>query len=89
MRCGTPRLQAVVCSRGLFAVCLHHRPATSDINGRNRVETQGILRRYDGRLRTQSKIHGLEADKFHVINAHPAAGKKIEDGTDLVRPATI
>jgi hypothetical protein len=55
MRCGTPRLQAVVCSRGLFAVLLRHRPAMPAINGRKRVETQGTLRRYYGRLRAQAK----------------------------------
>jgi len=33
------------------------------------------------------KIHGLKADSFYVITAHPATGEKIEASTDLVRPA--
>lgn len=55
MHPGTPRLQAVVCSRDPFAVFLRHRPAMTVTNGRKRVETQGILRRYDGRLRAQAR----------------------------------
>lgn len=55
MRSGTPRLQAVVCSRDPFAVFLRHRPAITTTNGRKRVGMQGILRRYDGRLRAQAR----------------------------------
>ena len=56
------------------------------LNGRKRAESHSpLLRKAAG----PSKIYGLEADNFHVINARPAAGEKIEDSTDLVRPVMM
>lgn len=89
MLSGTPRLQAVICSRGLFAVtcaialqsCLSMAENVLKHIGR----TAPLLRKAAG----PSKIYGLEADNFHVINARPAAGEKIEDSTDLVRPVMM
>ena len=89
MLSGTPRLQAVICSRGLFAVtcaialqsCLSMAENVLKHLGR----TAPLLRKAAG----PSKIYGLEADNFHVINARPAAGEKIEDSTDLVRPVMM
>ena len=86
MRCGTPRLQAVVCSRGLFAVHLRHRPEIMSLNGRKRAEAH---RAYCAAITEgcgPKRNLRLVADDFHVINARPAAGEKIEDSTDLVRP---
>lgn len=89
MRSGTPRLQAVVCSRGLFAVHLRHRPATMSLNGRKRAETH---RAYCAAITEgcgPKQNLRFVAHDFHVINAGPAASEKIEGGTDLVRPAMM
>lgn len=36
-----------------------------------------------------SRLYSLVVEDLHVINARPAAGEKIEDSTDLVRPIMI
>ena len=89
MRSGTPRRQAVVCSRSLFAV-------TCAIALQSCLSMAGKALKHIGRTAPLSRkaagpseTYGLEADDFHVINARPAAGEKIEGGTDLVRPATM
>ena len=86
MLSGTPRLQAVICSRGLFAVtcaialqsCLSMAESALKHIGR----TAPLSRKAAG----PSKLYSLVADDLHVINTRPAAGEKIEDSTDLVRP---
>ena len=65
---------------------LRHRPAIMSLNGRKRAETHrahcAAITEGCGPMRNLR----LVADDFHVINARPAAGEKIEDSTDLVRP---